>query len=211
MNQKNILDNYVEFLLEEGRKPATIYRFCKKIGISEMEFYQHYTSFDEIEKTIFSNLFQVTYDVLQKSEQYETYDAKTKLLSFYFSFFEQLTANRSLVLHLLGEHRLQLQKLSKLTNLKKLFISFVHTLGIEQKNIPVEIIGKIQQKGLEELAWTQFLFTLSFWIKDTSPMFEKTDVFIEKSVHASFELMDLSPFEKMIDFGKFIWKEKSFK
>jgi ubiquinone biosynthesis protein COQ9 len=62
---------------------------------------------------------------------------------------------------------------------------------------------------LGELAWGQLLVTLAFWMKDTSSMFEKTDVFIEKSVHASFELIELSPFEKLVDLGKFIWKEKA--
>lgn len=209
MNQKTILDNYTEFILETGKRPNTVHHFCKKLEISEMNFYEHYASFDAIENSVFSDLFNATLELLHKSEHYETYDAKTKLLSFYFSFFEQLTANRSLILHLLGEHKLNLHKVSKLKHFKKLFVDYVHTLNIEQKNIPVEVITKIQQKGLGELAWGQLLVTLAFWMKDTSSMFEKTDVFIEKSVHASFELIELSPFEKLVDLGKFIWKEKA--
>jgi len=58
------------------------------------------------------------------------------------------------------------------------------------------------------LAWTQFLFTLKFWLEDTSIGFEKTDLFIEKSVNASFDLMNMTPLENIIDFGKFFFKEK---
>ena len=50
--------------------------------------------------------------------------------------------------------------------------------------------------------------TLKFWLDDTSPSFEKTDIYIEKSVKASFELMNTAPLESLIDFGKFIFKEK---
>jgi hypothetical protein len=53
---------------------------------------------------------------------------------------------------------------------------------------------------------------LKFWIDDTSLSFEKTDIFIEKSVNTSFDLMDIAPLKSLIDFGKFMWQEKaSFK
>ena len=48
-------------------------------------------------------------------------------------------------------------------------------------------------------------------MEDESPAFEKTDIYIEKSVKASFELMNIAPLESLIDFGKFIFKEKTQK
>jgi hypothetical protein len=50
--------------------------------------------------------------------------------------------------------------------------------------------------------------TLKFWIDDTSPGFEKTDIFIEKSVNTSFDVLNVAPIRTLIDFGKFIFKEK---
>jgi hypothetical protein len=44
-------------------------------------------------------------------------------------------------------------------------------------------------------------------MKDESKEFEKTDVYIEKSLRASFDLIEKNPFESLIDFGKFIYKE----
>ena len=43
---------------------------------------------------------------------------------------------------------------------------------------------------------------------DTSPAFEKTDIFIEKSVNTSFDVLNVVPLKSIIDFGKFIFKEK---
>jgi hypothetical protein len=43
---------------------------------------------------------------------------------------------------------------------------------------------------------------------DHSPGFEKTDMAIEKSVRTVFDLFDNTPFDSVIDFGKFLWKEK---
>ena len=52
------------------------------------------------------------------------------------------------------------------------------------------------------------LFTLKFWLDDDSAGLEKTDLFIEKSVKLSFDLMQIKPLESLVDFGKFIFKEK---
>jgi hypothetical protein len=47
-------------------------------------------------------------------------------------------------------------------------------------------------------------------LEDESPAFEKTDIYIEKSVKATFELMNIAPIDSIIDFGKFIFKEKIY-
>jgi hypothetical protein len=71
-----------------------------------------------------------------------------------------------------------------------------------------EKLQDIQEKAIKESAWIQFLMILKFWMDDESPAFEKTDIFIEKSVKAGFELMNITPIESVIDLGKFLFKEK---
>ena len=44
-------------------------------------------------------------------------------------------------------------------------------------------------------------------VKDDSKDLEKTDLFIEKSVNASFDLIKTKPPESVIDLGKFLFKE----
>jgi hypothetical protein len=60
------------------------------------------SSFEQIEK-LFTSLFQQTIALLE-SEDFESYDARTKLLSF-ISYFEMLTANRSFTVALLKEDK----------------------------------------------------------------------------------------------------------
>ena len=50
--------------------------------------------------------------------------------------------------------------------------------------------------------------TLKFWLEDTSSSFEKTDIFIEKAVNTSFDLISVQPIKSIIDLGKFLFKEK---
>ena len=123
-----------------------------------------------------------------------------------------LTANRSFTVALLKEDKNKLKSLSKLTELRKHFKQFFDTLEIEKIDLKQEKLIEFQEKTMSEMAWLQFLFTLKFWIEDTSLSFEKTDIFIEKSVNTSFDLMDVAPLKSLIDFGKFMWQEKaSFK
>ena len=123
-----------------------------------------------------------------------------------------LTANRSFTVALLKEDKNKLKSLSKLTELRKHFKQFFDTLEIEKIDLKQDKLVEIQEKTMSEMAWYQFLFTLKFWIDDTSLSFEKTDIFIEKSVNTSFDLIDIAPLKSLIDFGKFMWQEKaSFK
>ena len=45
-------------------------------------------------------------------------------------------------------------------------------------------------------------------MEDNSAGLENTDVAIEKSVRAIFDVFDTQPLESVLDFGKFLWKEK---
>jgi hypothetical protein len=69
-------------------------------------------------------------------------------------------------------------------------------------------LEKIQDRALQESAWLQLMLTMKFWMDDTSASFEKTDIFIEKSVNTSFDVLNIAPLKSIIDFGKFIFKEK---
>jgi len=52
------------------------------------------------------------------------------------------------------------------------------------------------------------MLTMKFWLEDSSPSFEKTDIFIEKSVNTTFDILDIAPLKSVIDLGKFLFKEK---
>jgi ubiquinone biosynthesis protein COQ9 len=120
-----------------------------------------------------------------------------------------LSANRSYVVLSLKEQQNQLKNLMQLTTLRSKFRTFVSEIFTSELKIENEKLQNIQKKAVQETAWIQLLLTLKFWLEDESPSFEKTDIFIEKSVKLSFELMNTAPLESLIDFGKFLFKEKT--
>ena len=204
----DIISWYMEYVLENNEQPKSVFSFAKHHNFEEGLFYQFFGSFDAVEKGIFKAFFDNTLIPLSKSGDYENFDARNKLLSFYYTFFENLTANRSYVTYALEGNKDKMKSLQSLTELKKSFSGCIEGLNIETLDLKEERLEKIQSRGIKESAWFQLLVTMKFWLDDTSASFEKTDIFIEKSVKASFDLIDTTPLKSILDFGKFLFKEK---
>ena len=208
LTKETIVSLYMDYTLEHNEKPKSVYLFAKLNGFTEAEFYSFFGNLESIEKEIYTMFLEKTVELLSKDPNYEAYDMKSKLLSFYFTFFELLAANRSYVNMSLNENKNQLKNLMQLSDLRTHFKNFIAGITTDEVRLQQEKIQEFQEKAIQESAWIQFLFTLKFWLEDGSPNFEKTDVYIEKSVKLSFELMNVAPINSLIDFGKFIFKEK---
>lgn len=208
ISDQDIITSYMDFVLEQGTQPKSVYIFAKSNNFDEARFYEHFASFEAVEKQVFRAFFNATVKVLNQSEDYLAFDARNKLLSFYFTFFENLTANRSYVVYALEKHKNSMKGLAALSELKKVFAKYIDDLDIETLDIKEAKLDKLQQRALQETAWLQLLLTMKFWMDDTSASFEKTDIFIEKSVNTSFDVLNISPLKSVIDLGKFIFKEK---
>jgi hypothetical protein len=208
ISDNDILSFYMDYVLEHNEKPNSVYSFAKANNFEESKFYEFFGSFEVIEKHIFKVFFDNSMIALNKSDEFQSFDARNKLLSFYFTFFENLTANRSYVIYALNQHKNSLKNLALLSELRKSFTHFISLLDIETIDIKQEQLEKIQNRAIKESAWVQLMLTIKFWMDDTSASFEKTDIFIEKSVNTSFDVLNIVPLKSIIDFGKFIFKEK---
>jgi hypothetical protein len=209
ITHEKLLKDFSNYVLEHNEKPKTVHQFAKEIKIEESQFYEFFSSFESIEKQYFKIFLNKSIEVVQQTEEYENYDAKTKLLSLYFTFFENLTQNRSLVLYLLENDKSLINVSKKMKYIKQDFQNYFETLQVQPLNLKNETANKFQNEAVSNIAWTHFLSTLNFWLRDTSSSFEKTDIFIEKSVATSFDLLEITPLKNIIDFGKFLWKEKA--
>ncbi len=208
LSQDKIISMYMNYTLEHDEKPKSVYHFTKSNDFTEAEFYTFFGNLEVVEKEIFKTFYTKTIELLDKNEAYAGYDMKSKLLSFYFTFFELLTANRSYVLLALKQHQNQLKNLMVLGDLRSHFKNYIADIITDDFRTQQEKLQQFQEKVITESFWVQFLLTIKFWMDDSSASFEKTDIYIEKSVKVSFELMNISPIDSLIDFGKFIFKEK---
>ncbi len=208
ITKDKIVSLYMNYRLENNDKPKSVYQFAKTNGFTEAEFYSFFGTMESVEKEIFKMFLDKTVELINRDPSYETYDMQSKILSFYFTFFELLSANRSYVVLSLKEHQNQLKNLMQLSSLRIGFKNYITQIMTDEVRTQHEKFQNLQEKALQESSWIQFLLTMKFWLEDESAAFEKTDIYIEKSVKLSFELMNTAPLDSLIDFGKFIFKEK---
>ena len=199
---------YMDYVLVNEKTPRSVYKFAKDNDMTEQEFYKFFGSFDGLRKAIWDKFFENSIQVMEKSKEYAEFSNREKLLTFYYTFFEVLTANRSYVLYTLKEHENSMKNLEQLKGLRKRIKSYAKTLieeGNQEKSLK---LFQQSERIFSEGVWVQFLFLLKFWMDDNSPAFESTDVAIEKSVNTVFDLFDNTPLERVVDLGKFLWKER---
>ena len=209
INSEKILSDYGNYLLIHGERPKNIFVFAKENHFDEKEFYQFFSSFEHLEKEILKHFFQKSLELSLEIEGYEDMSTKERLLNLYFIFFENLTMNRSLVLMILGKKNLStVQKLHELKSEHQKFIKTLDFNDLEILEKAKDSIKNFNEKSREEALWLHFLSIIEFWQKDESPSFEKTDLFIEKTIDTGFEFLNNEPLKKIIDLGKFLWKEK---
>ena len=200
ISRDRIISMYMETVLTEERIPKSIYKFSKDNNFTEAEFYSLFGSFDGIQNEIWNSFYEQTISLINQDASYENFANREKILTFYYTFFEILTLNRSYVLFALKEHRDMMKNVNQLKGLRsniKEFSSHLISLENETKNMKVL---KRSPKIFSEGAWLQTLFLVKYWMDDNSAAFENTDIAIEKSVRAIFDLFDSSPFESVVDF-----------
>lgn len=208
ISKLSITKMYMDYYLNNNEAPNSVYQFANANDFKEAEFYSYFGNFMAIEQYVFVSFYEQSISLLEKSEDYASFDARNKLLSFYFTFFELLTANRSFVLLLLKGKFNHWNTMASLAPLRKEFIKYIVSLDIETLELKEERLEKFQEKSIQQSSWMQLLVTMKFWADDVSPSFEKTDVLIEKSINSGFDLLDVKPLKSLLDLGKFIFHEK---
>lgn len=209
ITQDKIFELYGDYILNHGERPKNIYRFAKDNEFEEKDFYDYFSSFEQIEKMMLVNLFDKSVELASEVNSSDEIISKEKLLNVYFIFFENMTMNRSLVLLILGNDKLHSAKISN--QLREAHRGFIKNLDFndwEMIKKAKDDIRNFHEKAREEALWLHLVSAIEFWKKDISPSFEKTDIFIEKTIDTVFELMDNEPLRKVVDLGKFLFKEK---
>lgn len=209
MKPEQIKEKYIEFVLENGSQPASIFAFCKKIKMKETDFYEHFSSFSTLENNIWTTFFKEVEIRIEKDEAFKNYSSREKILAFYYTLVEVLRENRSYILK-------AFEKFSKpiiineqaLSELKTCFQNWIQQILMEgTTNREIENRPYLN-KQYPKLFWLQFIYLLDFWVKDNSKAFENTDTAIEKMVNTAFDLMAKSPIDSLFDLSKFMFQNR---
>ncbi|MEP3371801.1 MAG: TetR family transcriptional regulator C-terminal domain-containing protein [Maribacter dokdonensis] len=203
-----IIAKFMDYVLEHEHLPKTVYKFCKVNAIEEADFYLYFGSIEALKKGVWNSFFENTINVIEKNADYQSYANRDKMLTFFYTFFEVLTLNRSYVLYIMERAESPLKNLAQLKDLRKNVKDYAKRLITEGNEQKISKVTKHNPHLFSVGAWLQTLFLMNFWKSDDSVAFEKTDVAVEKSVNTIFDVFDNTPLENILDFGKFLYKEK---
>jgi len=208
-SREEIMDLCMAYLAVNGFD-LSLKEVCKPNNIKKSQFEAEFESIENFEKFVWSELMRISIETTTNDPQFNGFSKRDKLLTLYFTFFENCGLNDSF-LNASMEHHGHAGMLSVLKLLKAEFVPFVNSL--HQMVIPIskqygESINKLSNVAIGEAFYGQLLLLLEFWSKDTSAGFEKTDVAIEKTVRASMDILDVTPVKSVIDLAKFFWQER---
>jgi len=201
-----IISAYRDYLLSEGKQPASVFRFAKDQGFKEDEFYQYFGSFEALEKSIWKEYIDQTRSGMEADENYQSFSTREKILTFYFMLAETLKADRSFVLHQLKGWKNPSSTPKFLKGFKGSFEAWINSVLNEGKGSGEIANRPFLDQRYDMLFWIHLMFILQFWSHDESANFEKTDAAIEKSVNLAFDLIGKGVLDSAIDFGKFIYQ-----
>lgn len=204
-----IIRAYIDYILENGKQPPSVYKFSSDLGIKEEEFYNYFGSFDGLEAKIWDGFIRRTIDKLKADESYLGFSIRERLLTFYYSFFEELKPDRSFVLISLKKHRdLEITPVF-LREFRSTYMAYIDELVNIGKNSGEIAKRPLLDKRYARVFWHHITFLLRFWKDDNSAGFERTDAAIEKSVNLAFEFIGKGIFESAFDFAKFLYQSKT--
>lgn len=205
-----IKDAYIDYVLTHDEEPKSVYAFVKKLKITETAFYDHFTSFASIEKHIWVEITVETITTIKQQSVWMEFSSREKLLSFFYSYFENLKSERSFIVYSLKKNDSKFSTPSALSGVKPIFEHFAEeaiTEGLETGELADR---KFFAKRYKDALWIQFAFIVNFWINDSSEGFEKTDEAIEKGINVTFDLFQRSPIDSLLEYGKFLSRNGKF-
>jgi AcrR family transcriptional regulator len=205
-----IMAAYKAHVLTHGHQPPSVYKFCLDAGITEDEFYQHFGSFEGLERLIWKGFIDQTINRLQADNSFNNFNTRERVLAFYFTLLETLRPERSLVLLYLNDvKRLEVTP-AFLRSFRESFDAFFTTLLAEGKQRGDVATRPYLEKQYPRLFWLHLGFILTFWKQDDSAGFERTDAAVEKSVNLAFDLIGTGALDSALDFGKFLYQQHKF-
>lgn len=203
-----VLSDFVSSTEQTGSLPNSLSEFAKNQNYDLYQISKQYDSIQNLEQSIYQYFFEQTQNLLNQDPNYAEYETKDRILALYFTLFELFNANQIYIRLSLNNGLGLIQHRAKLKGLKSRFENYIHQLV--QPLLPSLLPASLQQlliSPVSEAMWLQFLSILGFWLQDTSGEHERTDVLIEKSIAASFEIWDAFNWRYTPDLMRF-WLEE---
>ena len=208
--KEDFKNEFVLYLIRNGERPVTVFKFCEELGVDESLFYKYYNSFRSVETAVWLTFYQEVKKALGRDSEYSSYSAHEKYLSFLYTVVEVYKQNRSYVVLRYSEVDRRSLRPWFMDSLREEFAIWTKEI-LDEGFASNEIISRpLISSKYHEALWVQLLYITRVWTNDESEDFQVTDAAIEKSSVLLFELMKSGPVDLLIDFLKFAYQNKAY-
>jgi len=202
------MEAYRIHVLENGDPPASVFAFCRSLGISEADFFTHFPSLEALESEIWAACVHNVRETLEADEDYPDYPPRQKALAFFYTFVESILGQRSWFLARFPKDFPACDPRS-LNKFREAFLEWAKPVAKEEVGDGMVASRLKADKGLAKLLYGHFRSILKYYLEDDSAGFEQTDAYIEKSSRLFFDLADTRVPESAIDLFRFLSGRKS--
>ena len=201
--RQRIEEAYLHELKAEGRPPVSIFKLCQSLGITEREFFAHYSTLESVEAHWWRGVMDGVILSVKAGPEWAGFSARQRMLAFLFAFTTSSMDWRSLLLMRLG-HAGPLTTVPVWSALETRYDEFTQSLLMHGRQTG-EILSRGPLGSLYPRALRLLLRSVvAFHLKDESHKFERTDAFIEKSTTVFFDLMGRQVLDSGFDLMRFM-------
>lgn len=200
--ENQIIDAYREMLIS-GETEINSFTISKKVGITEKEFFQFFTSPEDIARKIWSNLGDNVIEILNGSELHNSFSPRQKVLSYFFTFFETALNERTFI-------EKSYEKSDYLSVYKETFKSFMGDV-IQEGVATDDIKERLSLSNYyPNVLWELHMKLLRFWMRDTSENFVETEKAVEVYSKVPLELMGPNLLDSVFETLKYGFEQIKF-
>ncbi|GAB4251223.1 MAG: hypothetical protein OHK005_18340 [Candidatus Methylacidiphilales bacterium] len=201
--RERLTSAYLRHLLLHGTEPPSVFAFCESNGVSESDFYKEFSSFSHLESDYWTKWANDIIWTAASGSEYAGFTARQKFLTFGYVFFEQALDRRSLLLLRFGSLTPWCRPpwLAGFETRTKEHIRELIEAGIVSSEVASR--GRLRSLYPDGL-YLVFRGAVQYHLRDTSPGFERTDAFWEKSVQFAFDLMKSGAVDSAVDLARFL-------
>lgn len=196
MEMENKIIEVYRSMLISGEEEINSYTIAKKAEITEKEFFELFSTADDVGRKIWTNLGDSVIEALSGSELYNSYPPRQKILSYYFTFFEVALNERTFIERTWNNGKLTRAYKDKF----KIFIGDIVQEGIANEDIKERLS---LSNYYPEALWELHQKLVGFWLKDSSDKFVETEKAIEMFSRIPLELMGPNLLDSVFETVKF--------
>ncbi len=202
MQKNEIVDHYWKYLLTEGKRPKSVYAFTSQLDMEEASFYEHFSSFNVIERDYWESTVIETITAVESDDEFGDYPVDQKLLAFFFTYITHIQKHRSRFAHYFPKMSLCEEKaLAPMKHSFRNFMKYIVASGVEEGTFSDR---KKLTESYDKLLWMHLLAVIKFYLHDESDSFQDTDAFIEKSLKVGVQSAAHGVLDSGLDFLRFM-------